>query len=180
MRIAGALASVLLALVTSAASAAPIQGVIDAQTGAVSFSGLTGEIFIAVRAPEQFLLPANFLGAPWGHISPDGFPGEIGILGLSGIFVDLNFGNVVVPGLATTQLAQIRMAYQAGFTSPIIETPSSFVASAANIPAGQAGLFVIIPEPASLTLIALMMGALLTAVRFQGSRQHCLAACSRC
>jgi hypothetical protein len=44
------------------------------------------------------------------------------------------------------------MIYQTNFVSDLIEIPPSFVASTASIPAGQAGLFVIIPEPAAAIL----------------------------
>jgi len=141
---------VILLPAASLVTAAPIQGVIDAQTGSVSFSGLTGEIFIAIRGPQQLLRPQNQIDPPWFPEPP--IPGEISLLGLGGIFGSVNFGNVVAPGLTTSQLAQIRMACQPNFVSEVIETPPSFVASAANIPADQGGLFVIIPEPAAAIL----------------------------
>lgn len=139
---------IVLAL-ASAVSAAPVQGVIDSRTGAVSFNGFTGEIFIGIRAPESLLRRNRFL-LP----TPIDLPefGQLNYINLGGIQGGLYFGDVIVPGLASSQLAAVRMALQADFVSPLIETPPSFVASAANIPTGQGGLFVIIPEPAAAIL----------------------------
>lgn len=180
MRISGALAALLLTL-TSSASAAPIQGVIDAQTGFVSFRGLTGEIAFGLELPAKFAVLPPQPGILTYEVYP--FPSQdarflyFGLAGINGTF---DFGNIVKPYLRQADFATFRALNQKSFVSEIEKFPPSFVSHSSAIPAGQAGLFVIIPEPASLTLLVLMMGILLTALRLQGSRQHCPAACRGC
>jgi len=176
MRIAYALAAMMMAL-ASAASAAPIQGVIDAQTGFAYARGFTGEVYVGLKLPTAFavLPPPTGIDPPF----PPPFT-EFGYAGLEVLNGTYEFGYVVKPNLRQSDFTTFRLRHQANFVSEVVEFAPSFVSHSSAIPTGQAGLFVIIPEPAPLTLIALMMGTLLTAVRLQGRRQDCPAACRGC
>jgi len=151
---------ILLAL-TSGVSAAPIQGVIDAQTGAFTVCGMTGEIFLGIRASEEFLR-RQYPDKIQAMIYPPGddVEGEINILWLTGLNGCLDVGNVIAPGLQPADFAPFRLVYQRTFTSEIQSIPPTFVGSRSAIPAGQEGLFVVVPEPST----GFLVGAALLAV----------------
>jgi len=162
-----AFAFVALLAVAQVAQAAPIQGVIDGGTGATVFNGFTGEVFGALRGAEASLLPANALDAT-GLTKDATLPGEIAYLGLSGIQGAINVGNVVKTGLSIADLGALKLAYQVSFTSDIVELPATFVTSAGAIPAGQAGLFVVVPEPATMALAGMGLIGLIAVRRRNG------------
>lgn len=155
----------------SSGQAAPIQGTLDLTTGAVTISGFTGEIFCAIRGPENLLLPANALIN--GSYTLDAtLPGEIAYLGLGGMQGALNVGNVVKAGLPIADLQQLQLAYQVSFTSEIIELPAG-VSSAPG-----RSFLIIFPEPASFSLLVISVGAVTAANRLRNGRQRCLAVSS--
>ena len=159
-----ALALVAVFALAQTAQAAPIQGIIEAATGATTLRGFTGEVFGALRGPEASLTPAGAL--PSGTLTLDAtLPGEIAYLGLSGINGEINVGNVVKTGL--TDFSAFKVAYQTSFTSDLVELGNpTIVASIAAIPAGQAGLFVVaVPEPATLALAGMAVVGLVAVRR---------------
>jgi hypothetical protein len=161
-----ALAFVALLALAQVAQAAPIQGVVDAATGATRMQGFTGEIFGAIRGPEANLLPANAL--PSGSLTLDAtLPGEIAYLGLGGINGQVNVGNVVKAGLSVADLSNLKVAYQLSFTSEIVEFTPTFVTSEAAIPQ-TAGLFVVVPEPATMALAGMGLIGLIAVRRRNG------------
>lgn len=162
-----ALAFVAVLALVQVAQAAPIQGIVDPSTGATTISGFTGEIFGALRGAETSLVPASAL-ANGSYTLDATLPGEIAYLGLGGIQGTLNVGNVVKGGLTVADLAALKVAYQVSFTSEVVELPAQFVTSTAQIPAGVAGLFVLVPEPATMALAGMGLIGLI-AVRRRNS-----------
>lgn len=162
-----ALAFVALLALAQVAQAAPIVGVVDAATGATKIKGFTGEIFGALRGPEANLLPAG-AQANGSYTLDATLPGEIAYLGLGGINGELNVGNVVKTGLSIADLSNLKVAYQLSFTSDIVELTPTFVTSEAAIPGGQAGLFVVVPEPATMALAGMGLIGLIAVRRRNG------------
>jgi len=165
----------VLTVTGAGVQAAPIQGVLNPGTGAVVVSGFTGEVFFALRGPEELLLPANAL--PSTGLTLDAtLPGEIAYLGLSGIQGSVNIGNVVKAGLPIADLLQLKIAYQVGFTSGIVELPARLpLSNDGTIPAGEPGLFLpFLPEPTSSTLLIASAGAVMAASRRRRSYQRFL------
>ena len=162
-----ALALVAILAFAQAAQAAPIVGIVDASSGATVISGFTGEIFGALRGAETSLLPAN-AQANGSYTLDATLPGEIAYLGLSGINGALTLGNVVKAGLPIADLTNLKVAYQLSFTSDIVELPAVFVKSAGSIPQGQEGLFVVVPEPATMALAGMGLIGLIAVRRRNG------------
>jgi hypothetical protein len=136
---------------TQVAPAAPIQAVLDPSTGTMYVGGLTGEIYISLRGPDEIL---NRPGArPIAGAILDNFvPGEVTYLNLGGFN-----GNVSMGPAARTDayysLEEYRFAWQLNFTSEIVEMTPSFATPGFVPPVGQAGFWVIsAPEPAAMTM----------------------------
>lgn len=166
MRKIAAFACVALLGFVSAVQAAPIQGVgKGSTTGNVTVTGLTGEVFVALRGPDELLDRAA--AADVSGLTKDAtLPGEVAYLGLSGINAPVNMGNVIKPGLTALQLGEFKLAYQATFVSEIVELPAVVVAPGFQPPAGVAGLWVEgIPEPATMALAGLGMIGMVTVAR---------------
>lgn len=162
--------AIALAALASTVSAAPIQGILNPWTGNVVVNGFTGEIFVALRGPENLLLWANAQSNPPYTIDAS-LPGEIAYLGLGGIHGQINLGNVVKPGLSIAELSSLKIVHQVSFTSEIVELPRIFLPLNFGIPE-QPGFFVIVPEPASCTLLLAYVGAAVTAHRRWRGRQR--------
>lgn len=157
-------------LVVSALPAAgSLQGVIDSATGTAGVRGITSEIFVAFDLPSEFVRPeSRQISQSTIHIFPVPTGGtRISILSPASDpdgFVP--FGAVLRPGLTLDQLSQITFRHIASFTAPFVNPAPTFVASAASIPAGQAGFYIIaVPEPSSLTLATLTIAACVAAFR---------------
>lgn len=162
--------AIALAALASKVSAAPIQGILNAETGNVIIQGFTGEIFGALRGSQNLLLPAN--AQPNLPYTLDAtLPGEIAFLGLGGINGQLNLGNVVKPGLSIAELSSLKIVHQVSFTSEVVELPMIFLLLDSSIPE-QPGFFVIVPEPASCSLLLASAGTLWAANRRWRGLQH--------
>jgi hypothetical protein len=160
-----ALTSLASLALLSTAQAAPIQAIAYHETGRVIVGGLTGEIYLSLRGPDEVLVRSNANDIP-GATRDSFVPGEVTYLNLGGFngFVDL--GRIVKPGLGGADLSNLRFAYQAGFTSPIVELQPRFIPPV--VEPGVEGFWILdIPEPASLSLAAFAMVGL-TSLRRRG------------
>jgi len=151
-----AFAIVVLAASVPLAAAGPIKGYFYGD-GRIAFTGFTGEIYAALRGPAGVLIPANSQSNDPYTLDAT-LPGEIAYLGLSGIHGDLNIGRVVKPFASIGELAQLKIAYQVGFTSQTIEVPFTIVG---NVDPTKDS-FTTIPEPTASVLVLGMVVALVS------------------
>jgi hypothetical protein len=158
-----AFAIVVLAASAPPAAAGPLKGYFYGD-GRIAFTGFTGEIYAALRGPAGILIPAN--SQPNNPYTLDAtLPDEISYLGLSGIHGDLNIGHVVKPSASIGELSQLKMAYQVGFDSQMIEVPFTVVG---NVDPTKDS-FTPVPEPTASVLI---LGLGVALVSRQGRRQR--------
>jgi hypothetical protein len=73
----------------------------------------------------------------------------------------------VKAGLSVADLSNLKVAYQLSFTSEIVEFTPTFVTSEAAIPQ-TAGLFVVVPEPATMALAGMGLIGLIAVRRRNG------------
>jgi hypothetical protein len=162
MRIQLAAAAALVAsAVATAAHAAPLQAVArvaPGESGNVTVTGFSGEIYFGLWTTEEKLRRSNYLLEQ----HKDNFvPGQLHYLWLGGVdnFV-ANMGDVLWPGHPRTYYEDVRIVYQSWFTSPITELPPTFVAPGFQPPPGVEGFWVTaLPEPKAL---GIMLSSLIT------------------
>jgi hypothetical protein len=157
-----ALAGVALLGLTQVAPAAPIHAFPDFESS-MMVSGLTGEIYLSLRGPEEILNRSAALDIP-GATKDNFVPGEVTYLNLGGFQGTVNFGPVVKFG-AYSEYPKLRFAWQATFTSNIIELAPVFVSPGFVPPAGQPGFFMFLPEPASLAMAGMGLIGLIAFAR---------------
>jgi hypothetical protein len=158
-----ALAGVALLGLTQVAPAAPIQAVLDPVTGTMYVGGLTGEIYISLRGPDEILnRPA---ASPIPNAVLDNFvPGEVTYLNLGGFNGNVSMGPVAKAGAALD--LRYRFAWQLNFTSSIIEWVPVYTSIGFVPPAGQPGFWIAgEPEPASLAMASTGLVALIAVAR---------------
>jgi hypothetical protein len=144
---------------TTTANARPLQVLARGDTGEVTVSGLTGEIYLSLRGPEELLRRSNAAFIPGATL--DNFvPGEVSYINLGGFGV---FGGNVSMGqiLATHQTAQDYMQVHFGYHYSInffIKMEPHIVPLGFQPPADVEGFWITaVPEPATLGLIYLSL-----------------------
>jgi hypothetical protein len=148
-----ALTGILLLASLSSAHAAPIQAVAYIETGRVIVGGLTGEIYISLRGPDELLDRPNAANIP-GATKDNFVPGEVTYLNLGGFNGSADMGHIVELRHSGLDYSNLRFAYQTGFTSPIVELTPVFPGFNFTPPPGVEGFWITgIPEPASLGLL---------------------------
>jgi hypothetical protein len=160
-----ALALVAVLGLAQFAQAAPIQAVADSFTGITTVGGLTGEIYISLRGPDENLNRAGAAAIP-GSTLDNFVPGEVTYLNLGGFQGNVSMGPVVKTGVALDALDNYSFAWQQTFTSQIVEFPPTIVAPGFVPPAGVAGFWVIgIPEPATLAMAGMGLVGMIAVAR---------------
>jgi hypothetical protein len=134
------------------AQAAPIQALAYIDLLDVKVSGLSGEIYISLRGPEELLDRSAALNIP-GATKDNFVPGEVTYLNLGGFNGAVNMGKVIKPSLSLVDFDDFRFAYQTSFTSPIVELTPQIGTFGFVPPPGVEGFwFVSVPEPTSIAL----------------------------
>jgi hypothetical protein len=156
-----ALAGVALLGLTQVAPAAPIQAVLDPSTGIMTVAGLTGEIYISLRGPDENLNRAA--AAPIAGATLDNFvEGEVTYLNLGGFQGDVSMGPAAKAGAPLNVLDDYRFAWQQNFSSEIVEWAPTLIFSQP----GQAGFFILgIPEPATMAMAGMGLVGMLAVAR---------------
>jgi hypothetical protein len=165
-----ALGCVALFSLTQAALAAPIQAVLDPFAGIVTVGGLTGEIYISFRGPDENLIRAA--AAPIVGATLDNFvEGEVTYLNLGGFQGNVSIGLVAKAGAGVDVLDDYRFAWQQNFTSEIVEwAPTFFIGSPQP---GQAGFFIVgIPEPATFAMAGMGLVGMIAVARRRIPRRN--------
>ena len=151
----------------STTSAAPIQAVGYYGSGQVTVAGLTGEIYISLRGPEDSIQRVNAANIP-GATKDNFVPGEVTYLHLGGFNGAVSMGNIMTPNLApaVVEYADVRFVYQTTFTSSPVELTPSIMSPRFVPPAGVEGFWIIeVPEPATLSVLILGLVSLVLSIR---------------
>jgi hypothetical protein len=141
-----ALASVALVGFARSTQAAPIQ-------------------VLSLRGPDEVLNRAGAPMVPGVTIDPL-FPDEITYLNLGGFQGNLNLGSIVKPNLPPAAYSALRFAWQATFTSGIVEFPAMGTMGGFVPPFGEAGFWYFpVPEPAACGMAAMSIVGVVAVAR---------------
>jgi hypothetical protein len=160
-----ALACGALLASTQTTLAAPIHALLDPQTGIVEVRGLTGEIYISLRGPDEKLNRAA--AAPIAGSTLDNFvPGEVTYLNLGGFNGSVSMGPVAKVSSGLDALRDYRFAWQSGFTGEIVEWSARDIPPGSVPPiAGGFWIVMIIPEPTTFAMAGLGVAGMLAFAR---------------
>jgi hypothetical protein len=162
-----ALGCVALFSLTQAALAAPIQAVLNPESGVVTVGGLTGEIYISFRGADENLNRANAFNIP-GATKDNFVPGEVTYLNLGGFQGDVNMGPIAKVGVPLDVFDDYRFAWQLNFSSEIVE----FTPILGSPQPGQAGFWIFVPEPAAFAMAGMGLVGMIAVARRRIPRRN--------